>query len=76
MDYTRVGKIIGYFEKTQMVVMKIDGSEIKNGYEIRIGEFGTGFVQKIESVKKEKKKVEFKVIKEVKIGDLVYKVSN
>ena len=82
MDYQKVGKIVHYFDKIGVAVLSVTDGTVKVGDTIRIGEFGTGVEQKVESMQVEHKPVEvakkgdevgLKVVSEVKKGDLVYK---
>jgi putative protease len=84
LDYTKVGKITHYFNKISVAVLDVTDGTVKVGDMIRIGEFGVGVEQKVESMQVEHKQVEvakkgdevgLKVEKEVKQGDVVYKAS-
>jgi U32 family peptidase len=85
LDYLKVGKITHYFDKIGVAVLTVTDDPVKVGDMIRIGEFGVGVDQKVESMEvdhksvKEAKKgdeVGLKVIEEVKKGDEVYKISS
>lgn len=84
MDYIKAGKITHYFDKIGVAVLEVTDEEIKTGDTIRIGEFGVGMEQKVESMQVEHNQVAeakvgdevgLKVITAVKPGDVVYKVS-
>jgi putative protease len=84
LDYIKVGKITHYFDKIGVAVLTVTDDVVKVGDMIRIGEFGVGTEQKVESMQVEHKtvieakkgdEVGLKVEKEVKAGDQVYKVS-
>lgn len=84
MDYIKVGKITHYFDKIGVAVLSITENGVKNGDTIRIGEFGEGIEQKIDSMQVNHQTVEaartgdevgLKVITAVKAGDFVYKIS-
>lgn len=66
MDYAKVGEITHYFDKIGVGVLKITDNEIKTGDKLRIGEFESGFEQKLESME-----VDHKQVDEAKIGDEV-----
>jgi putative protease len=83
LDYTKVGKITHYFDKIGVAVLTVTDDPVKVGDMIRIGEFGVGVEQKVESMQVEHKPVEaakkgdevgLKVVKAVKQGDEVYKL--
>jgi putative protease len=84
MDYVKVGKITHYFDKIGVAVMDVTDGVVKNRDKIRIGEFGVGIEQNIDSMQVEHQTVEkakagdevgLKVISAVKSGDIVYKIS-
>jgi selenocysteine-specific translation elongation factor len=84
MDYVKVGKITHYFDKIGVAVLQVSDESVKVGDKIRIGEFGTGIEQKIDSMQVEHQniieaksgdEVGLKVISAVKSGDIVYKIS-
>jgi len=84
MDYVKAGKITHYFDKIGVAVMVITDEAIKSGDKIRIGEFGVGVEQKVDSMQVDHQavivaqvgnEVGLKVITAVKPGDLVYKIS-
>lgn len=82
MDYKIVGKISHYFDKILVAVLEVSDEGIKVGDEIRIGEFGEGVEQVVESmqvnhqqieVAKKDTEVALKVTSAVHPGDLVYR---
>ena len=84
MDYTKVGKITHYFDKIGVAVLEVSDGTVTVGDKIRIGEFGTGVDQEVESMQvehlpvkiaKKGDEVGLKVISAVKQGDEVYKAS-
>lgn len=84
MDYTKVGKITHYYDKIGVAVLSVTDEAVKAGEMIRIGEFGVGVEQKVESMQVEHKpvmtakkgdEVGLKVVQAVKQGDVVYKVN-
>ena len=84
MDYTKVGKITHYFDKISVAVLTVTDDPVKVGDKIRIGEFGIGVEQEVESMQVEHEQVKIakkgdevglKVVKAVKQGDEVYKVN-
>lgn len=84
MDYVKVGKVTHFFDKINVAAIKVTEEPIKVGDKIRIGEFGVGLEQKIDSMQMEHQEVPeakvgdevgIKVIKAVKAGDEVYKVN-
>ena len=84
MDYIKIGKISHYFDKIQVAVLDVTDDLVKVGDTIRIGEFGTGTEQKVDSMQVEHKQVEvakigdevgLKVVADVKPGTMVYKIS-
>lgn len=84
MDYIKVGKITHYFDKIGVAVMQMTDGGVKSGDMIRIGEFGTGVEQKVESMQVDHQQVNtankgdevgLKVDSPVKPGTIVYKVS-
>lgn len=84
MDYIKAGKITHYFDKIGVAVLVITDENIKVGDKIRIGEFGVGVEQKVDSMQVEHQavtetktgeEVGLKVITAVKEGDIVYKIS-
>ena len=85
MDYTKVGKITHYFDKIGVAVLTMNQDSVKVGDMIRIGEFGTGVEQKIESMQVDHKAVEvakkgdevgLKVVSAVKQNDEVYRLND
>lgn len=85
MDYIKAGKITHYFDKIGVAVLAITDENIKVGDKIRIGEFGVGVEQKVDSMQVEHRaiteakageEVGLKVISAVKSGDFVYKISD
>jgi len=84
MDYVKAGKITHYFDKIGVAVLVITDENIKVGDKIRIGEFGVGVEQKVDSMQVEHQaiteakageEVGLKVITAVKEGDIVYKIN-
>jgi putative protease len=84
LDYTKVGKITHYFDKIGVAVLTVNDGTVKIGDKIRIGEFGTGVEQEVESMQVEHKPVKIakkgdevglKVVQAVKQGNEVYKVN-
>lgn len=84
MDYVKIGKITHYFDKIGVAVLVVSNESVKQGDKIRIGEFGTGIEQNIDSMQVEHQNVSeakngdevgLKVISAVKSGDIVYKIS-
>ena len=84
MDYIKIGKITHYFDKIQVAVLEVTDGEVKTGDKIRIGEFGVGVEQKVDSLEVDHGKIDvakagdevgLKELTPVKQGDLVYKVS-
>ncbi|MFA6007488.1 MAG: hypothetical protein WC784_02470 [Candidatus Shapirobacteria bacterium] len=84
MDYIKVGKVTHFFDKINVAAIKVSDEAIKTGDNIRIGEFGVGIEQKIDSMQMEHKEVTeakagdevgIKVISTVKSGETVYKIS-
>jgi len=63
---TKIGKIVHYFDKIGVAVLKVEKGSVKVGDEIIIGEEKTGFVQKVESMQ-----LEHSSINEAKSGDEV-----
>jgi putative protease len=84
MDYIKVGKVTHFFGKINVAAIKVSDETIRVGDKIRIGEFGAGIEQKIDSMQMEHQEVAeakiddevgIKVISAVKSGEEVYKVS-
>lgn len=84
MNYIKAGKITHYYDKIGVAVLVITDENIKAGDMIRIGEAEGGVEQKVDSMQvehqavmeaKKGEEVGLKVIKEVKEGDIVYKIS-
>lgn len=84
MDYVKVGKVTHFFDKINVAAIKITDEPIKSGDKIRIGEFGVGIEQKIDSMQMEHQEVPeakvgdevgIKVVSAVKSGEEVYKIS-
>lgn len=84
MDYVKIGKITHYFDKIGVAVLVVSNESVKQGDKIRIGEFGTGIEQNVDSMQVEHQNVSeaksgdevgLKVISAVKSGDIVYKIS-
>jgi putative protease len=84
MDYIKVGKVTHFFDKINVAAIKVNDEPIKIGDMIRIGEFGVGIEQKIDSMQMEHQEVVeakigdevgIKVISAVKAGEEVYKIS-
>jgi len=84
LDYKKIGKIVHFFDKISVAVLAVTDGTVKVGDMIRIGEFGVGVEQKVDSMQVEHQPVEkakkgeevgLKVDSAVKKGDLVYKVS-
>ena len=84
MDYTKIGKITHYFDKIGVAVLEVTDGNVAIGDKIRIGEFGTGVDQEVESMQvehapvkiaKKGDEVGLKVISAVKQGDEVNKAS-
>lgn len=84
MDYVRAGKITHYFDKIGVAVLVITDETIKQGEKIRIGEFGSGIEQNVDSMQVEHQgvaeakigdEVGLKVISAVKPGEVVYKIN-
>lgn len=84
MDYIKIGKITHFFDKILVAVLKVEEESVNVGDKIRIGEFGVGVEQTIESMQvnhenvnsaKTGDEVGLKVNSTVKSGDIVYKVS-
>jgi translation initiation factor IF-2 len=84
MDYIKVGKVTHFFDKINVAAIEINDGTIKIGDKIRIGEFGTGLEQEVESMQVEHQAVEtakkgnevgLKVVSAVKSGEDVYKIS-
>jgi len=84
MDFVNIGKITHYFDKIGVAVLVVSDETIKVGDKIRIGEFGAGIEQKVDSMQvehaavfeaKKGDEVGLKVISAVKQGDIVYKIS-
>ena len=84
MDYKKVGKITHYFDKIGVAVFVATDGTLEIGDMIRIGEFGAGVEQSVESMQVEHKAVKLakkgeevglKVNSEVKQGQMVYKAS-
>lgn len=84
MDYVKAGKITHYFDKIGVAVLQITNETIRQGDKIRIGEFGTGIEQNVDSMQVEHQNVTeakigdevgLKVITAVKSGEIVYKVN-
>ncbi len=85
MDYLKVGKINHYFDKIGVAILDVSENSVKAGDKIRIGEFGEGFEQKVESMQAEHQVVKeakigdqvgLKVDKEVKPGTMIYKIAD
>lgn len=83
MDYIKAGKITHYFDKIGVAVMEVTDNELNVGDMIRIGEFGKGVEQKVESMQVEHQQVQqakvgdevgLKVEKPTKENEVVYKV--
>jgi U32 family peptidase len=79
---TKIGKIVHYFDKIGVAVLKVEKGSVKVGDEILIGEEEVGFVQKITSMQLEHEQIKeaksgnevgLKVDGKVKTGMLVYK---
>ena len=84
MDYIKVGKVTHFFDKINVAAIQVSDEKIKVGDKIRIGEFGVGVEQNIDSMQVEHQdvteakagdEVGIKVITAVKSGETVYKVS-
>jgi len=84
MDYIKAGKITHYFDKIGVAVLVVTDETIRTGDKIRIGEFGVGIEQSVDSMQVEHKvvteaktgeEVGLKVISAVKSGDIVYKIA-
>ena len=84
MDYIKVGKVTHFFDKINVAAIKVTDESIRTGDKIRIGEFGVGIEQKIDSMQMEHQEVPeakvgdevgIKVISAVKSGEEVYKIS-
>lgn len=84
MDYIKVGKVTHFFDKISVAAIEITDDNIKVGDKIRIGEFGVGIEQKIDSMQMEHQEVTeakagnevgIKVTSAVKSGEIVYKIS-
>ncbi len=82
MANTKIGKIVHYFDKIGVAVLKVEKGSVKTGDEILIGKEEIGFVQKVASMQLEHKQVEvaksgdevgLKVDKEVKKDTFVFK---
>ena len=82
MANTKIGKIVHYFDKIGVAVLKVEKGSVKVGDEILIGEEEVGFVQKVTSMQLEHEQVKeaksgnevgLKVDGKVKTGMLVYK---
>lgn len=82
MADTKIGKIVHYFDKIGVAVLKVDKGSVKIGDEIIIGEKEAGFVQKVASMQLEHSSIEeaksgdevgLKVDQEVKKDTSVYK---
>lgn len=85
MDYLKVGKISHYFDKIGVAVLDASENSVSVGDVIRVGEFGEGFEQKVDSMQVDHETVQeakigdqvgLKVAEAVKPGTMVYKVSN
>jgi len=84
MDFVKVGKITHYYDKIGVAVLVVTDETIKEGDNIRIGEYETGIEQRVDSMQfdhkavleaKQGDEVGLKVISAVKEGDIVYKIS-
>jgi selenocysteine-specific translation elongation factor len=84
MDYIKAGIITHYFDKIGVGVLVVTDETIKQGDKIRIGEFGVGVEQEVDSMQVEHdtvteakvgQEVGLKVATVVKKGDIVYKIS-
>jgi U32 family peptidase len=84
LDYTKIGKITHYFDKIGVAVLEVTEGKVEVGDMIRIGEFGTGVEQEVESMQVDHKPVKMakkgdevglKVISAVKSGEDVYKAN-
>jgi translation elongation factor EF-1alpha len=84
MDYIKVGKVTHFFDKINVAAIGITDDVIRIGDKIRIGEFGIGVEQKIDSMQMEHQEISeakagdevgIKVMTAVKSGDIVYKIS-
>lgn len=84
MDYLKIGKISHYFDKIKVAVLDVTDESIKIGDTIRIGEFGVGFEQKVDSMQVEHQQVDIakkgdevglKVTTDIKPGSIVYKIN-
>lgn len=85
MDYVKVGKITHYFDHIGVAVLKVTSGSVKVGDKIRIGEFGEGFEQTVDSMQQEHEQVEeavlgnevgLKVVKAAHENDFVYLIQN
>jgi U32 family peptidase len=79
---TKIGKIIHYYDKIGVAVLRVEKGSVKVGDEIIIGEEESGFVQKVASMQLEHSPVEeaktgnevgLKVDQKVNEGIAVYK---
>lgn len=84
MDYIKVGKVTHFFDKINVAAIRVTEETIKVGDKIRIGEFGVGIEQRIDSMQMEHQEVTeakvgdevgIKVVSAVKSGEEVYKVN-
>lgn len=66
MANIKIGKIVHYFDKIGVAVLKVEKGSVKVGDEIIIGEEETGFVQKVTSMQLEHSQVD-----EAKMGNEV-----
>jgi len=84
MDYIKVGRVTHFFDKINVAAIRVTEETIKVGDKIRIGEFGVGIEQRIDSMQMEHQEVAeakvgdevgIKVVSAVKSGEEVYKVN-